>query len=285
MLVRFADRAGKGIRDAPRDTLVAQASAAQGRGRAYGFQRAMDNGGAVLGPLAAYLMLHGGLSIRTALAWTAIPGALALLAMGVGVAEVGARPAVHARLALGLPPSRIYRRVLFALFVFALGSSSDAFLLWRAREIGIPAQYAPVLWMLLSLVKTATSAWGGALSDRAGRRLPILAGWTVYAVVYLGFGLAAAAWQIWALFALYGSFFGLTEGPERALVVDLVEEEWRGRALGAYHAARGIATLAASLLFGVVYQSAGAKAAFTMGASIAMLAVLVLPRRLQPPGS
>jgi MFS family permease len=285
MVVRLADRIGKGVRSAPRDALVAEATVAEARGRAYGFHRAMDNGGAALGPAAAYLMLRGGMSLRAAFAWPALPGALALLTLGLGVRKVVAKRHSKERSGIGLRVSLIYRRVLLAVFIFALGNSSDAFLLWRAGEIGIPTEFTPLLWMVLALVKSATSTWGGGLSDRVGRRIPILLGWALYALCYLGFGFAESGWQVWLLFASYGAFFGLTEGTESALVVDLVDQQWRGRALGAYNAAVGIATLPASLLFGALYQTAGAKAAFTMGAGLAIMAAIVLPRRLERKGA
>lgn len=281
MAIRLADRIGKGVRSAPRDTLLAAATAKEARGRSYGFHRAMDNAGAALGPAAAFLMLRYGMSLRAAFAWTALPGAIALLTLVFGVRESGAKAVSKEPFALGLPRSRTYRRFLLAVFIFALGGSSDAFLLWRAREIGIPLEFAPLLWMVLAMVRALTTTWGGGLSDRAGRRFPLLAGWNVYALCYLGFGFANRAWQLWLLFAFYGIFFGLTEGTERALIVDLVDEQWRGRALGAYNAAVGIAALPASLLFGTVYQIAGAKAAFAMGSALAALAALSLPRRLK----
>jgi MFS family permease len=162
--------------------------------------------------------------------------------------------------------------------VFTLGNSSDAFLLWRARELGVPLVYAPLLWLLLNASKTATSTWGGGLSDQWGRRPPILAGWGVYAAVYAGFGFANAAWQAWALFAIYGLYFGLTEGTEKAFIVDLVAPEWRGRALGAYHAAIGLAALPASAAFGAIYKYAGPQTAFCIGAGLAFVAALLLPR-------
>lgn len=280
MAIRFADRMGKGVRSAPRDALLAAAAPKEVRGRSYGFHRAMDNAGAALGPAAAFLMIRSGMSLRAAFAWTALPGAIALFTLVFGVRETGGKVSTE-RLALRPPRSRTYRRVLLAVFIFALGGSSDAFLLWRAREIGIPVQFAPLLWMVLAMVRSLTTTWGGGLSDRTGRRLPILAGWSVYALCYLGFGFANRGWQIWLLFAFYGVFFGLTEGTERALVVDLVDEQWRGRALGVYNAVVGIATLPASLLFGVVYQAAGAEAAFMMGAALAALAAIALPRRLK----
>jgi MFS family permease len=276
--VRFADRLGKGIRTAPRDALLAYVTPTAVRGRAYGFHRAMDNAGAIVGPAVAWLMLASGFSMRTVFACSAVPGLLALVIMQTMVSDA-ALAARERAVAVGLPPSPTYRRLLVAIFVFTLGCSSDAFLLWRAGEVGIPNALAPILWMVLSAVKSATSTWGGSLSDRAGRRAVIVAGWAVYAAVYLGFALANAPWQIWALFAIYGTFYGLTEGTEKALVVDLVEPDWRGRALGAYHAAVGLALLPASILFGAIYQMAGAPAAFAAGAALALLAIILLPRR------
>lgn len=284
LAIRFGDRIGKGIRSAPRDALLAQATARALRGRAYGFHRAMDNAGAIAGPLIIYLMLAGGLSTRAVFAWSALPGALCVLLLAAAVRDLpgGERPP---KMVLGLPPSPVYRRFLLAIFVFTLGSSSDAFLIWRAHELGVPLVVVPLLWIVLHVVKSSTSTWGGALSDRAGRRAPILGGWAIYAAAYLGFALVGSAWQIWPLFAAYGVFFGLTEGAEKALVVDLVPEHWRGRALGAYHAAVGVAALPASVVFGVVYQRAGPAAAFSMGAALAVIAALLLPRRLaaEPP--
>jgi MFS family permease len=283
LVIRFGDRAGKGIRTAPRDALLADAAPPALRGRGYGLHRGMEYIGALLGPAAAYLMLSRGLSVREVFAWTAVPGVLCLLVLGLFVRDIAGRGPVTAA-AVGLPPSAVYRRFLMAIFIFTLGSSSDTFLLWRAGEIGIGVALAPVLWMLLHLVKSASSFLGGAMSDRYGRRAPILAGWTLYAAVYLGFAFAAIPWQIWALFACYGFFFGLTESAEKALVVDLVEEQWRGRALGTYHAVIGIASLPASVIFGVLYEIIGPAVAFGMGAAMAVLAALILPRSTTLPG-
>jgi MFS family permease len=279
LLIRVGDRAGKGIRGAPRDTLLAETTALAIRGRAYGFHRAMDYVGAIVGPGLAYAMLATGFSTREVFAFTALPGVLCLLLLGFGVTEVGARAAAAPeKIRLGLPASRLYRRFLLAVFVFTLGASSDAFLLWRAQEIGVALEYAPLLWMLLAVVKSASSTVGGILADVAGRRRMITAGWIVYAVVYLGFAASWSPWHIWILFAAYGTYFGLTESAETALVVDLVSENWRGRALGMYNAVVGAATLPASLWFGVVYQVAGAEAAFSIAAGLALTALLILPR-------
>lgn len=275
---RFGDRIGKGIRTAPRDALLADATPIASRGRAYGFHRAMDNAGAIVGPAAAWLMLSSGLSMREVFAWSAVPGLLTLVILQTRVSDAAFGGSKHDASA-GLPPSHAYRRLLVSIFVFTLGCSSDAFLLWRAAELGIAYSLAPILWMVLATVKSATSTWGGALSDRVGRRKVIVAGWAVYAAVYLGFALANAGWQIWLLFVAYGTFFGLTEGTEKAMVVDLVEPQWRGRALGGYHAAVGVASLPASLVFGVIYQAAGPMFAFSTGAGLAIIAIFLLPRR------
>ena len=275
---RFGDRIGKGIRTAPRDALLADATPIASRGRAYGFHRAMDNAGAIVGPAAAWLMLSSGLSMREVFAWSAVPGLLTLVILQTRVSDAAFGGSKHDA-SSGLPPSHAYRRLLVSIFVFTLGCSSDAFLLWRAAELGIANSLAPILWMVLATVKSATSTWGGALSDRVGRRKVIVAGWAVYAAVYLGFALANAGWQIWLLFIAYGTFFGLTEGTEKAMVVDLVEPQWRGRALGGYHAAVGVASLPASLMFGLIYQAAGPTFAFSTGAGLAIIAIFLLPHR------
>jgi MFS family permease len=278
LLVRFGDRLGKGVRGAPRDRLIADAAPAEVRGRAFGYHRAMDNAGALLGPVIVYGMFALGLGARNVFAWTAAPGLLSLLVLGRGVREV--EPATsNSVLEMGIPHTPGFRRLLVAIFVFTLGRSSDSFLLWRAHEAGIPTISAPLLWLVLAFVKVASSTPGGNLSDHWGRRNTIISGWLLYAAVYLGFALASAQWHIWLLFAIYGLFSGLTEGAERALVIDLVPHGWRGRALGAYQAAIGIALLPASIAFGVIYQHAGAKPAFILGAVLALTAILVLPPR------
>ena len=276
LAVRWGDRIGKGIRTTPRDALLAAATPAEQRGRAFGFHRSMDHAGAFIGSGVAALLLWRDVPMAHIFAWTAIPGALAVLLLAFWVKDAKA-PTVS-RVEIGLAPSPRYRQLLLAIIVFTLGNSSDAFLLWRARELGVPLLYAPLLWLVLHATKTATSTWGGALSDRLGRRPPILAGWAVYAAVYAGFGFANATWHAWALFAVYGLYFGLTEGSEKAFIVDLVAPEWRGRALGAYHAAVGLAALPASAAFGAVYKLAGPHTAFSIGAGLAFVAALLLPR-------
>ena len=302
--IRVGDRIGKGIRSAPRDAMLADSVAPAERGRAYGFHRSADHLGAVLGPLVAFVLLQwGGVSLRTVFLLAAVPAALAMVVLVVGVREEGVAQrdgtagegrvrgggGGEARLKAGGAPAPLGRRFyayLAVLLLFTLGNSTDAFLLLRARDLGVTAAMIPVLWAALHVVKSAASTPAGALSDRVGRRALIVAGWVTYAAVYLGFARASGHWAAWGLFLAYGVFYGLTEGVEKALVADLVPAAARGRAFGWYNLALGIGALPASLLFGAVWDAWGAPAAFTMGAALAAfsaaLLLVVVPRRIAP---
>ena len=277
LIVRLLDRVGKGVRGAPRDALVAEVTAAAERGRAFGFQRAMDHAGAAVGPILASGVLLVTGELRVVFALAAVPGALAVLALVRGVREdprtSGFTPAATAASA-PLEPALV--RYLAVLALFTLGNSSDAFLLLRAQQAGVPLALLPLLWALHHLVKAATSTWGGALSDRAGRRPTILFGWGLYALTYAGFAIADAPLAVVALFVAYGLFHATTEGAERALVADLAGAASRGRAFGLFHAVTGAVLLPASLLTGLLWQRFGAGAALFTGAALAGLAVLSL---------
>ena len=295
LLIRVTDRVGKGIRGAPRDALIADSVDPSLRGRAFGFHRAADHAGAVIGPLVAYvLMSQLGVGVRTIFWLAAIPAAIAVITLIVGVREV-ALPAPPAPSALPAPSEPLGSRFfayLVVLLLFTLGNSTDAFLLLRATELGVGAALLPVLWAMLHLVKSLSSTPGGILSDRRGRKPVIVAGWMVYAVVYLMFGHASDTWHVWVLFAVYGLYFGLTEGVERALVADLVPASRRGAAFGWYNLAIGLGALPASVIFGAIYDRFGALTAFTVGAAAALLASvglwIVVPSATSParrPGS
>ena len=275
LAIRVSDRVGKGIRNAPRDALIAESVDPSIRGRAFGFHRAMDNAGGILGPLIAFAVLTWHFAeLRTVFWLSAIPAVLSLVVLVVFVRDVP-RTAMESTpgspgLDLTRPMGARFWRVLGVIFLFTLGNSTDAFLLLRANQLGVPVALAPILWAALHVVKTVSNVPGGALSDRIGRRPTLIAGWLLYAAVYFGFARATAEWQAWALFAVYGLFFGLTEGSERALVADMVSLERRGTAFGWYNLAIGLGALPASLLFGFVWDRAGAPSAFIMGASLAL---------------
>ena len=279
LAVRVVDRVGKGIRGAPRDALLADSVAFEQRGRAFGLHRTADHAGAVVGPLVAFALLRwAGLDLRHLFLLAAIPGALACLALVVGVREPPRAAPVAAGKGTSLDtrlPGRFWA-YLGVLIVFTLGNSTDAFLLLRASQLGVATAMLPILWAFLHVVKSLTSTPGGILSDRVGRRPLIIAGWMLYAVVYLGFARAEATWHAWALFAVYGVFFGLTEGVEKALVADLIPAERRGAGYGWYNLAIGLGALPASVLFGAIWDRYGTGRAFVFGAAMSALASVLL---------
>jgi MFS family permease len=276
LFIRFADRVGKGIRTSPRDALVADSTEPSVRGKAFGFHRAMDNAGALIGPLVAFALLTWlDADLRTVFWLSAVPGGVAVLLIVLKVRDTGKRDA-PARTALGVLPKGKLRTYLLILFVFTLGNSSDTFLLLRAGQAGIAPQVIPLLWAFFNAVKMIFAMPFGALSDRIGRRSVIIAGWMVYALTYAGFAVARAPYQIWLLFALYGLFYGLTEGVEKALLADLSPPEARGSAFGWYNFAIGAGALPASIIFGLIWQRAGSLAAFGLGAFLSCLAAGLL---------
>jgi MFS family permease len=279
LAIRVTDRVGKGIRTAPRDALLADSTSDEGRGRAFGFHAAMDNAGAVLGPLIAFMLLRQfDFSLRNVFWMAAIPGALAFLVLVIAVKEVEHKDSPSSSSTAHLDPKQKlggrFWYYIGIVFLFTLGNSTDAFLLLRANQLGVAVALAPILWAFLNLIKAALGTWGGALSDRFGRKPLIIAGWTVYALVYLGFAMATEQWHAWALFASYGLFYAFTEGTEKAFVADLIPKVRRGAAYGWYNLAIGLGALPASLIFGAIWDRAGAHTAFLFGSSLAILASL-----------
>jgi len=276
LAVRAVDRIGKGLRGAPRDALLAEVTAPSDRGRAYGFHRAMDHAGAVIGPLVASGLLLWRSDLRLVFALAAIPALASVIVLVLGVREEPRARVAAAPAGGSAPLSPSMRRYLLVLAVFTLGNSSDAFLLLRAQDAGVPLATIPLLWAALHVVKSSASTAGGSLSDRLGRRTTITAGWVLFAIAYGGLAVASAAWHVWALFAVYGLFTALTEGAERALVADLAPADGRGHAFGAFHAVTGVMTLPASVLTGLLWQAFGPAAALLTGAGLALGAAVLL---------
>ena len=293
--IRVTDRIGKGLRTSARDALLADSAPAESRGLAYGFHAAADNTGAVLGPLVAFLLLklhgvgaldtsrqlsaHDEHAIRNVFWLSAIPAAIAMLILVFVVqdvkrsdtkADAAETPGESGRL------SRRFWAYLVVVLLFTLGNSTDAFLLLRANQLGVPVALAPILWAVLNFVKAATGTYGGQLSDRIGRKPLIVGGWLLYAAVYFAFAWAGVAWQAWALFAVYGIFYGMTEGTEKALVADIVPRVRRGAAFGWYNLAIGLGALPASLIFGWIWDRSGSPSAFVFGATLALAAALLM---------
>jgi MFS family permease len=207
---------------------------------------------------------------------TVIPGLIVVCVAMLGLQEQSAVTKKEApRLKLA-PLDARFRLVLVALVVFTLGNASDAFLLVRAGELGVPLAWLPVLWCVFHIVKSSGNAVAGRVTDRIGSRPMLLAGWLVYALVYLAFAFATKAWHVWALFLAYGVFFALTEPAERKLAAALAGEEKKGLAFGWFNFAIGVAALPSSLIFGGIYEKYGPVAAFGWGAALAVLAAALL---------
>ena len=277
LAIRVCDRVGKGIRNSPRDALIADSVEPAIRGKAFGFNRTGDHTGAVIGPLIAFALVQWRhLDVRTVFWWAVVPGAFAVLTVLFGVREVSRREnsARAAPMDLTRPLSGRFWAVLGVILLFTLGNSTDAFLLLRAQQLGVPVALAPILWAFLHVVKSLSSVPGGALSDRVGRKPLLIAGWLLYAAVYFAFGRASSVWHAWALFGIYGIFFGLTEGTERALVTDIVPSNRRGTAFGWYNLTIGLGALPASVLFGAIWDRSGSRLAFDFGAGLALAASL-----------
>lgn len=277
LAVRFVDRVGKGIRTAPRDVLIARETPERHRAYAFGFHRGMDNLGAVFGPLAAMAVLaatHD--DLRMVFAATLVPGMLSLAAVALFVREtppVETGSARETAAEAGAPLPAELKRYLALVAVFTLGNASDGFLVLRAHQLGVPTRWLPLLWGALSALRAGSAVPGGWVADRIGRPRALALGWWLYAAAWMGFGMATRPWMAGVALVVYGAYYGLTEGTERALVATLAGERALGRAYGAFSLVAGLTALPASLMFGALW-SYGPRVAFGVGAAFAAAAAL-----------
>ncbi len=282
LLARFADRTGKGIRVAPRDALVADVTDASNRGAAYGLRQSLDTIGALLGPLLAMVVLDRSPQNFRLVFWLAvIPGIVAVMFLIFGVREprqshsqeVRVNPLNRSALSsLG----RNYWWLLLAVLIFNLGNSSDAFLLLKAQQVGIPSQLVPLTLVVQNFTYALFAYPLGRLSDRISRRQLLIGGWLIYALVYSGLAVSDRATQFWGLLALYGGHLAMTQGTLTALVADIVPANLRGTAFGFLNLAVGVALFPASLLAGLLWQQFGAGVAFGVSGGLAFFAICLL---------
>lgn len=276
LVLRFADRVGKGLRTSPRDAMLARSVEKEKRGLAFGFHRSMDNAGAVLGPLLAALLLELHLPIRHILLWSAVPGAMVVVLV-LCLKEPQRVPVQHAAFSWRLDGFPVaFRRYLVVLGLFTLGNSSNMFLLLRAKDLGLPDYQVPLLWALVSFSAMLFSTPLSALSDRLGRVRLIVSGWGIYGTFYLIMGFDGVPLLLWPLFAFYGLFMAATEGAERAYVADFSPSDRLGTAYGWFNLVTGFMLLPASILFGSLWQQFGFQAAFAFSGCCALLASLLL---------
>ncbi len=295
LLIRFTDRLAKGVRGAPRDVMVAESVPRNRLGSAYGLIQSMDSAGAIAGPLAALVLLSR-FGIRSVFWAAAIPGALCVLVALLGVRETrrprsketgtveksdtnrtsvssAANEKSEGR-SIKLPASFYF--VLVAVTLFSLGNSSDMFLVLRAQNVGIRVALAPLLGLVFNITYTLGSWPAGWFSDHVSRRLVASAGYVIFAAVYCVFGRAPSTLAIWMAMAVYGIYYALTQPVLKALVVETVGEQMRGRALGIYFFVTSVATLAASLITGELWKHYGASIPFYFSAGLAVTSAVLL---------
>jgi MFS family permease len=274
---RFIDRTGKGIRTAPRDAIIADSAAETHFGRAFSFHRAMDTMGAVVGPALAFFLLgifHN--DYRTVFWLSMVPAVLAVLVILIFIKEKrkAMAPADRPKLTL----RHFGREAMFFMIiatVFALGNSSDVFLILRAGQLGIPTAAIPVVYLLFNLVYSLSAIPAGMAADRFGRKRIILLGFVLFAALYYGFAVAKTASHIWFLFAFYGIFMGLTEGIQKAFLAAIVPPAFKATAFGVYATCTGLAMLPASLIGGWLWDAVSPAATFYFGAGTAALSALL----------
>ncbi|MFH2012115.1 MAG: MFS transporter [Pseudomonadota bacterium] len=288
LAMRFIDRVGKGLRTSPRDALIADTTDMANRGSAYGFHRAMDHAGAVIGPLvAAGLLAFEYLSLRHVFLLSAIPAIIVIIILIAGVKEpritLKQTPQMSGLAGHWRDLGADFKYLLTALLIFTLGNSTDAFLLLRLSDAGVPVVWIGVLWSMHHVVKMFSTYIGGRLSDKIGHRTMIIFGWMVYAVIYVAFAIIDSPGMLIVIFLAYGIYFGLTEPVEKALVSNLVPSNLCGTAFGYYHGVIGLGALPASLIFGFIWHFFGVTAAFLTGAGFAVVASFILLRVRRSP--
>lgn len=277
LFFRFLERIGKGLRAAPRDSLISGSINASDAGKTFGFQKAMDNSGAIVGPLIAYVLLSFfPLRYSYLFLLATIPAILGVLTIVIFIKEAKAeKKASTSKISLKQLPKKFYF-FLFIIFVFTLGNSADALLLVKTSETGIDKSYIPFVYMVFNTVSVLLAIPIGKLSDKIGREKLIVLGFLVYAVVYYFFGKYNNINVFLFLFVLYGFYSALTDGSQKAMVSDLVSKDMRGTGFGIYHAVMGITLLPASLIAGLLYDNVNANAPFYFGSAMALLATVLM---------
>jgi len=277
LYLRFMERFGKGIRTAPRDSLIAGSVTNGETGRSFGMQKAMDNSGAIVGPFAAFAML------------TLLPGNYRLVFLLAGIPAILAIPVII----FGIKEARKNKYELFTrfhfkdfpvkyyfflgiVFVFTLGNSTDALLMVKANESGIRVALIPLVYLITNVVSVFAAIPVGTLSDRIGKEKILIAGYLIYSAVYYGFGVTTSTGAMVALFAIYGLYSAATDGIQKAFISDLIDRNKQGTGLGIYNALLGITLLPASLIAGILYDRVNASVPFYFGAATALISVMMM---------
>jgi len=272
LVYRFTDRTGKGIRTAPRDAIIADSTRKEILGKAFGFHRAMDTVGAIIGPGIAFLLLgflHD--RLQTVFWISMVPGLLAILTIAIFVKDVkGDRGAEKPRISLRGFDTR-FKAFLVVVAIFTLGKTSDAFLVLRAQDLGVRTGLIPVLYLVFNVVSASLATHAGILADKVGKRRVILGSYLLFTLIFIGFAYATSALHAWLLFSVYGLFVAVNEGVQRAYVATLIKPEVKATGYGIYHTVIGLATLPSSIIGGALWQNIGPQALFSYGAAMSLL--------------
>jgi len=277
LYLRFVERFGKGIRTAPRDSLIAGSVINGETGKSFGLQKAMDNSGAIVGPLMAFILLSvlpGNYRLIFLLA--GIPAVLSIFVILFKIKEAKkGKDELFTRFHFKDFPGKYYL-FLIIIFVFTLGNSTDALLLVKANEVGVKVALIPLVYLITNVISVAASVPIGTLSDKIGKERILIIGYLIYAVVYYGFGVTTSSGAMVALFALYGLYSAATDGIQKAFVSDIVERDRKGTGLGIYNALLGITLLPASLIAGILYDKVNSNVPFYFGAATAFISALLM---------
>ncbi len=275
--LRFIERFGKGIRTAPRDSLIAGSIKAGESGKSFGLQKAMDNSGAIAGPLLAFILLSlSPENYRLIFILAGIPAIIAIFVIIFGIKEARkSKEELFTRFRFREFPSKYYF-FLGIVFIFTLGNSTDALLLVKANEVGVKIALIPIVYLITNSVSVLTSIPVGSIADRFGKEKVLVAGYVIYAVVYYGFGVTTTAGAIISLFALYGLYSAATDGIQKAFISDLIDSNKKGTGLGIYNALLGITLLPASLIAGILYDKVNSHIPFYFGAATALLSAFLM---------
>jgi len=277
LILRFAERIGKGLRTAPRDSLISGSVTDNHAGRNFGFHKAMDNSGAIAGPLLAFVLLYFfPLNYGNIFILATIPAILGVITIVIFIREINTASTERKReISLKQLPKKFWF-FLIVIFVFSLGNSTDALLLVKTSETGIQSSYIPLIYMIYNLVSVLLAIPTGKLSDKIGREKLIISGFLIYSVVYFLFGRSNNIHVFIFLFVMYGFYSALTDSSQKAMISDIVGKDLKGTGFGLYHSILGITLLPASLIAGILYDRVNSNAPFYFGAAMALLATILM---------
>jgi MFS family permease len=277
LYLRFIERFGKGIRTAPRDSLIAGSVTNGETGKSFGLQKAMDNSGAIMGPLAAFILLiYFPNNYRLIFLLSGIPAILSIFVIIFGIKEANKnKESLFKNFHFKDFPKKYYL-FLGIIFIFTLGNSTDALLMVKANELGVKVAYVPLVYLITSIVSVLLAIPIGSLSDKIGKEKILIFGFLIYAIVYFGFGFTKSVESIVALFALYGLYSAATDGIQKAFVSDTIDNNKQGTGLGIYNALLGITLLPASVIAGLLYDKVNSSIPFYFGAITALFSAILM---------